>query len=121
MNTSKPTQSNELPKLVISADLGGSKVKALAQVYPGGIPCVLAMSPEIADVLKNSVASISNQSSPGTTPWVGIGDSYYVLGALAKNLFAGTAALKDLKYQYALPKIAAILSMAYEKLGLTNN
>lgn len=50
--------------------------------------------------------------------WIGIGEEYYVLGALSKSMFAGSSAIKDLKYKYAMPKIAALMWLACRRLGL---
>lgn len=121
MNTPNSSQVKPGIKLVLSCDLGGSQVKAIAQIYPDGIPCVLAMSPEIADVSIDSINSFSVQTFQNISTWVGVGDEYYVLGTIAKEVFAGTAALRDNKYHYAIPKIAGLLSMAYQKFGINHN
>jgi hypothetical protein len=105
-------------KVVASFDLGGSQSKGIVQIYPDGVPRVIAMSPEVADVSKSSV---TYQQTGQKSTWVGIGDEYYVLGALAKDAFAGTAAIRDLKYHYALPKIAGLLWLACRWLGLNQD
>ena len=100
-------------------DLGASTTKAIAQVYPDGVPIVIMMEPEIADVGYGSIEFLSSQSSvQDNTVWIGIGEEYYVLGALSKSMFAGTSAIRDLKYSYALPKIAALMWLAIRRLGL---
>ncbi|MCC5618621.1 ParM/StbA family protein [Nostoc sp. CHAB 5836] len=113
MNTPNKDIASVFSRIVVSIDLGGSQNKVIVQIYPDGVPMVVAMEPEIADVGKNSIQQLSQNST-----WVGIGGEYYVLGALAKNTFAGTAALRDLKYHYALPKIAGLLWLACRQLGL---
>ncbi|MBW4456328.1 MAG: ParM/StbA family protein [Nostoc indistinguendum CM1-VF10] len=115
MNTSKREIAPVYTRVAVSIDLGGSQSKVIVQIYPSGVPIVIAMEPEIADVGKNSITQLS-----GDCTWVGIGDEYYVLGALAKNTFAGTPALRDLKYHYALPKIAGLLWKICLQLGLSN-
>ncbi|WP_375512778.1 ParM/StbA family protein [uncultured Nostoc sp.] len=115
MNTSKREIAPVYTRVAVSIDLGGSQSKVIVQIYPSGVPIVIAMEPEIADVGKNSITQLS-----GDCTWVGIGDEYYVLGTLAKNTFAGTPALRDLKYHYALPKIAGLLWKASLQLGLSN-
>ncbi|MEA5515743.1 ParM/StbA family protein [Nodularia sp. UHCC 0506] len=117
--TEKQNKSKNVNRLVLTCDLGGSQTKAIAQVYPDGIPIVLAMSPEVADVTKGSIERLSHQNQvfQGNTTWLGIGEEYYILGTLAKTMFAGTAAIRDLKYQYALPKIAGMLWLACRKFN----
>ncbi|MBE9053751.1 ParM/StbA family protein [Nostocales cyanobacterium LEGE 11386] len=112
MTDTKKAEKNT--RLVLTCDLGGSQTKAIAQVYPDGVPIVLAMSPEVADVGKGSIERLKQQSN---TTWVGLGEEYYVLGELAKSMFAGTAALRDLKYQYATPKIIGMLWLACRKFN----
>ncbi|MBD2511177.1 ParM/StbA family protein [Nostoc muscorum FACHB-395] len=115
-----PEPTVNTPKIVISADIGGSETKAIAQIYPSGVPIVLAMPPEIADVSKTSVGRFV-PNSYNTSVWVGMGDEYYVLGALAKSVFAGTSALRDLKSHYALPKLAALLWLACRQFQFDTN
>lgn len=114
MNTQKKGIAPVYTRVAVSIDLGGSQSKVIVQIYPEGVPMVIAMEPEIADVGKNSITQLS-----GNCTWVGIGDEYYVLGALAKNTFAGTPGLRDLKYHYALPKIAGLLWKICCQLGLS--
>lgn len=115
MNT---TNKKPRTKVVASFDLGGSHSKLIVQVYPLGVPIVIAMEPFVADVGKNSIMRLSTKQLPQNSAWVGIGEQYYVLGALAKDAFAGTAALRDLKSQYGLPKLAGLLWLACSRLGL---
>ncbi|GAX38831.1 ParM/StbA family protein [Nodularia sp. NIES-3585] len=117
MNSTKKTEKKT--RIVLTCDLGGSQTKAIAQVYPDGVPIVLAMSPEVADVGKGSIERLKqqNQFFHGNTAWVGWREEYYVLGELAKSMFAGTAALRDLKYEYAMPKIIGMLWLACRKLN----
>lgn len=115
MNTPKKDIAPVYTRVALSIDLGGSQNKVIVQIYPDGVPMVVAMEPEIADVGKNSIKHLSQNST-----WVGMGGEYHVLGAIAKNTFAGTAALRDLKYHYALPKIAGLLWLACRQLGLNN-
>ncbi|WGV29060.1 ParM/StbA family protein [Halotia branconii] len=114
MNTPKKEIAPVYTRVAVSVDLGGSQNKIIVQIYPSGVPMVVAMEPEIADVGKNSITQLSENCT-----WVGIGDEYYVLGALAKNTFAGTPALRDLKSHYALPKVAGLLWLACRQLGLS--
>lgn len=116
-NNNNKSQANNITKVVLTCDLGASQIKAIAQVYPDGIPCVLAMSPEIADVPKGSLERLSHEQLQSNTTWVGIEDEYYILGALA-SVFGGTAGLRDLKYQYAPPKITGLLWLACRKFNL---
>jgi hypothetical protein len=69
----------------------------------------MVMSPEVAEVGKIAIAQLMSQQAHFNSTWVGIGEQYYVLGSLAKNQYAGTAALRELKYHYAIPKIAGLL------------
>jgi hypothetical protein len=114
----KKNNSKDYTKVAITIDLGTSSQKGIAQIYPDGVPIVLAMEPEIADLGVESIEYLSNQLVQDTTVWIGIGSEYYVLGALAKSMFAGTSAIRDLKYQYALPKVAAMLWLAIRRLGV---
>ncbi len=116
----KKNNSKDYTKVAITIDLGTSSQKGIAQIYPDGVPIVLAMEPEIADLGVESIEYLSNQLVQDTTVWIGIGEEYYVLGALAKSMFAGTSAIRDLKYQYALPKVAAMLWLAIRRLGVKN-
>jgi hypothetical protein len=119
MNRKSISDSTESTKVVLTLDLGASTTKAIAQVYPDGVPIVITMEPEIADVGYGSIEFLSSQSSvQDNTVWIGIGEEYYVLGALSKSMFAGTSAIRDLKYSYALPKIAALMWLAIRRLGL---
>jgi hypothetical protein len=106
-----------MPKIAASFDLGGSHNRGIVQIYPEGVPRVIAMGPEVADVSKDSIAHSFGQVRLDST-WVGIGDEYYVLGALAKEAFFGTPALKELKFHYGLPKIAGLFWLASCQLGL---
>ncbi|MFN6568217.1 ParM/StbA family protein [Dendronalium sp. ChiSLP03b] len=110
----------EYTKVVATIDLGTSSLKGIAQVYPDGVPIVIKMEPEIADVEAGSIEYLSNQFMQDSTVWVGIGEEYFVLGALARSMFAGTSALRDLKYQYALPKVIGMLWLATRRLGVKN-
>ncbi|MCG6138385.1 MAG: ParM/StbA family protein [Nostoc sp. LLA-1] len=116
-NKNKLNDGKNVKKLVLTCDLGGSQTKAIAQVYPDGIPIVLAISPEVADVGKGSIERLKQQSN---ATWVGWLEEYYVLGELAKSMFAGTAALRDLKYQYATPKIIGMLWLAVRQFNLNS-
>ncbi|MBD2535046.1 ParM/StbA family protein [Nostoc flagelliforme FACHB-838] len=119
MNRKSISDFAEYTKVVLTLDLGASTTKAIAQVYPDGVPIVITMEPEIADVGYGSIEFLSSQSSvQDNTVWIGIGEEYYVLGALSKSMFAGTSAIRDLKYSYALPKIAALMWLAIRRLGL---
>jgi hypothetical protein len=108
----------DLTKLVVTCDLGASLNKIIVQIYPDGVPELITLSPEVADVEKESVLGLAIDSSSQDTAWVGIGDEYYVLGSLAKNIFSGTSAVRDLKYQYALPKLAGLLWLATQQVGV---
>src|SRR5579883_292732 len=120
MNQLNKDMGKEHLKLVVSGDLGGSQVKAIAQPYPNGVPQVLAMEPEIADVSKNSIARVSQEGGYTNSIWVGINSEYYALGTLAKT-FAGTSALRDLKGYYAVPKLASLLWLACRRFGLKSD
>lgn len=111
------SQSN---KLVITCDLGGSLSRAIAQLYPDGVPSVIVMSPEVADVSQGSLKHIQIDKEATDSAWVGLGNEYYVLGTLAKNNFAGITPLKALKNKYAIPKIAALLWQACRQYELKN-
>jgi len=110
------TQS-EVPKLVITCDLGASLTKAIAQIYPDRVPQTLAMSPEVADIEKESIAKL-NVDTFIEAPWISIKNEHYILGSLAKTKFAATSAINYLKGEYALPKIAGILWLACHKLEI---
>lgn len=107
-------------RLVLTCDLGGSLSRAIAQVYPSGVPELLVMSPEVADVNPNSVKHLQIEAGANDSAWIGLEQEYYVLGTLAKNNFAGTTPLRALKNKYALPKIAALLWLACNRFGLKN-
>ncbi|BAY41568.1 hypothetical protein NIES2111_59640 (plasmid) [Nostoc sp. NIES-2111] len=117
MNTPNQEIESTMPRIAASFDLGGSHNRGIVQIYPEGVPRVIAMSPEVADVSKDSIAHSFGQVRLDST-WVGIGDEYYVLGALAKEAFFGTPALKELKFHYGLPKIAGLFWLASCQLGL---
>lgn len=106
-------------KLVLTCDLGASLIKIFAQIYPDAAPQAITMTPEVADVEKESVVGLDVDPLTSDAAWVGIGSEYYALGSLAKNKFAGTSAIRDLKYQYALPKLAGLLWFACQNLGLS--
>ncbi|WP_193200396.1 ParM/StbA family protein [Nostoc sp. MG11] len=113
---------NELPKLVISFDLGGSKSKTIAQLYPDSTPILIAMSPEIADVSASSIEHhFADKTLSPNTAWVGVNGKYYVLGDIARSVFMGTAALKELKYQHAVPKMLGMLWLAMCKFNLSGS
>ncbi|MBG1266540.1 hypothetical protein F8S12_09005, partial [Nostoc sp. WHI] len=120
MTQGEKSKSDNTIKLVMSCDLGGSYGKSIVHKYPDGIPQVMILSPEVADVGKTAIAQLVEQQSQFDSTWVGIGEEYYVLGSLAKNQFAGTAALRELKYHYAIPKIAGFLWMAYRKFNINS-
>lgn len=117
MNTPNKEITSTMPKIVASFDLGGSHNRGIVQIYPEGVPIVIAMSPEVADVSRDSIAHSFTQVRLDST-WVGIGNEYYVLGAVAKEAFFGTPALKELKFHYGLPKIAGLFWLASWQLGL---
>ncbi|MBW4558067.1 MAG: hypothetical protein KME59_19465 [Trichormus sp. ATA11-4-KO1] len=105
-------------KLVLTCDLGASLNKIIAQIYPDAVPQVITMSPEVADVEKESVKGLAVDAASQDAAWVGIGSEYYVLGSLAKSIFGGTSAIRDLKYQYALPKLAGLLWLTCQHFKL---
>ncbi|MHC5746591.1 MAG: hypothetical protein ACYTXT_32815 [Nostoc sp.] len=108
MTQGEKSRSDNNIKLVMSCDLGGSCNKSIVHIYPDGTPKVMVMSPEVAEVGKIAMAQLREQQANFNSTWVGIGEEYYVLGSLAKNQFAGTAALRELNYHYALPQIAGV-------------
>lgn len=55
MNRKSNSDSKEYTKVALTLDLGASTAKALAQVYPDGVPIVIPMEPEIADVGYGSI------------------------------------------------------------------
>ncbi|MBD2498336.1 ParM/StbA family protein [Nostoc sp. FACHB-280] len=110
--------NSDATKLVLTCDLGASLIKIVAQIYPDATPQVITMTPEVADVERESVVGLDVDPLTSDATWVGIGSEYYALGSLAKNKFAGTSAIRDLKYQYAVPKLAGLLWFACQKLGL---
>jgi len=110
--------NSDATKLVLTCDLGASLIKIVAQIYPDATPQVITMTPEVADVERESVVGLDVDPLTSDAAWVGIGSEYYALGSLAKNKFAGTSAIRDLKYQYAVPKLAGLLWFACQKLGL---
>jgi len=104
----------ESTNLVLTCDLGASLTKTITQIYPTGIPQTLIMNPEVADTEKESVVNLDADKFI-TEPWIGIKGEYYILGNLAKTMFAGTSAINSLKGEYALPKIAGIIWLACRK------
>lgn len=115
-----PTDLSQPNKLVLTCDLGGSLSRAIAQVYPDGVPELIIMSPEVADVSRDSLKHVQIEPTATDSAWVGLGDDYYALGTLARNNFAGIPSLKALKNKYALPKIAALLWQACYRYQLKN-
>ncbi|MBD2254727.1 hypothetical protein [Nostoc parmelioides] len=113
-----PLNESGLTKLVLTFDLGASLNKIVAQIYPDAVPQFITMSSEVADVERESVAGLAINPLTFDAAWVGIGLDYYALGSLAKNKFAGTSAVRDLKYQYALPKVAGLLWLTCQHLDL---
>ncbi|MBD2505517.1 acetate and sugar kinases/Hsc70/actin family protein [Anabaena azotica] len=120
MNTPNKEITSTVPRIAASFDLGGSHNRGIVQIYPEGVPIVIAMGPEIADASPDSITHSFRQLRPDST-WVGIGKDYYVLGALAKEAFFGTPAIKELKIHYGLPKIAGLFWLASCQLGLGLN
>ncbi|AUB44214.1 hypothetical protein COO91_10437 (plasmid) [Nostoc flagelliforme CCNUN1] len=113
-------ESSKQNKLVLTCDLGGSLSRAVAQVYPDAVPELIAMSPEVADVSKDSIKHLLVEAGVNDSAWVGLGEEYYALGTLARNNFAGTTPLRALKNKYALPKIAALLWQVCSRYKLKN-
>lgn len=111
-------ENSDVVKLVLTCDLGASLNKTVAQIYPDATPQVIILSPEVADVEEESVIKLDVDPLTSDAAWVGIGAEYYALGSLAKNKFAGTSAIQDLKYQYALPKLAGLLWLTTQQLQL---
>ncbi|BAZ33721.1 hypothetical protein NIES4074_62350 (plasmid) [Cylindrospermum sp. NIES-4074] len=111
-------KTSQVVQLILTADLGGSSTKAIAQIYPQGVPFALQMSPEVADVGEGSTKHLSVDAMPDDSAWVRIGQEYSVLGSIAKREFAGTAALQDLKSEYALPKLAGLLWLAKRQINV---
>ncbi|MBD6620666.1 hypothetical protein FNW02_34095 [Komarekiella sp. 'clone 1'] len=74
-------------KLVLTCDLGASVNKALAQIYPDGVPQVITLSPEVADVEKESVKGLDIETSAQNAAWVGIrANASYLLIKTKKDL-----------------------------------
>ncbi|MBD2450491.1 ParM/StbA family protein [Nostoc sp. FACHB-152] len=121
MNKSINAAPKEYTKVVLTLDLGASTAKEIAQIYPDGVPIVVTMEPEIADVGAGTIEYLSSQLLQDNTVWIGIGEEYYVLGSLSRSMFAGSSAIRDLKYKYALPKIAALTWLAIRRLGVKND
>lgn len=94
MTTTNTNQdkSSQVVQFILTADLGGSSTKAIAQIYPAGVPFALWMSPEVADVGEGSTKHLTVDALPDDSAWVRIGQEYSVLGSIAKREFAGTAA-----------------------------
>ncbi|BAY41226.1 hypothetical protein NIES2111_56220 (plasmid) [Nostoc sp. NIES-2111] len=120
MNTPNKEITSTMPRIAASFDLGGSHNRGIVQIYPEGVPIVIAMGPFVADASSDSIKHSFRQLRQDST-WVGIGKDYYVLGALAKEAFFGTPALKELKFHYGLPKIAGLFWLASCQLGLGLN
>ncbi|AVH74323.1 MAG: ParM/StbA family protein [Nostoc sp. NMS1] len=120
MTTTNTNQdkSSQVVQFILTADLGGSSTKAIAQIYPAGVPFALWMSPEVADVGEGSTKHLTVDALPDDSAWVRIGQEYSVLGSIAKREFAGTAALQDLKSEYALSKVAGLLWLAKRQINV---
>jgi len=111
------------PSLSLAIDLGASLTKAIGNRYQdGGVPTLICMEPEIADVSSSSIKVYERQKIGGTDPenrcWVGIGNEYMAVGFLARNKFGGSALLADLKYASAVAKILGTVWVMKEHLGL---
>ncbi|OWY69040.1 hypothetical protein B7486_23425 [cyanobacterium TDX16] len=108
-----------VPDIVVTLDLGASRTKAIAQQLGSATPVVVSMEPELADISYESVKDLYSEGVPENSCWVEVpGVDHFAVGYLARARFGGISQLRDLKYELAVPKIAGILWVLQQKLGL---
>ncbi|URD53585.1 hypothetical protein [Chroococcidiopsis sp. CCNUC1] len=108
-----------VPDIVVTLDLGASRTKAIAQQLGSAVPVVTSMDPELADISSESVKDLKNEGIPENSCWVEVpGVDHFAVGYLARARFGGISQLRDLKYELAVPKIAGVLWVLQQKLGL---
>ena len=113
-------KTTTVPDIVVTLDLGASRTKAIAQQLGSATPVVVSMNPELADISSESVKDLKNEGIPENSCWVEVpGVDHFAVGYLARARFGGISQLRDLKYELAVPKIAGVLWVLQQKLGLT--
>jgi len=107
-------------EVIVVIDLGASKTKVIFQDYPNGYPQVVCMDSEVADdVNLDSLMELEVGGRPEDNCWVSLsGEGNYAIGFLSKR-FGGNLMLKQLKYDLAIPKVASVLWVVSQKLGIS--
>lgn len=112
-------KTKTVPDIVVTLDLGASRTKAIAQQLGSAAPVVVSMDPELADISYESVKDLNSEGVPENSCWVEVpGVDHFAVGYLARARFGGISQLRDLKYELAVPKIAGVLWVLQQKLGL---
>ncbi|MDZ4878217.1 MAG: hypothetical protein CLLPBCKN_007652 [Chroococcidiopsis cubana SAG 39.79] len=112
-------KTKTVPDIVVTLDLGASRTKAIAQQFGNAAPVVVSMEPELADISSESVKDLNSEGIPENSCWVEVpGVDHFAVGYLARTRFGGISQLRDLKYELAVPKIAGVLWVLQQKLGL---
>jgi hypothetical protein len=104
-----------MPVLNVGFDAGSSDSKIIIGV-DGKNYQPLAMSPHIIKIDRELLPQYGGVNPSGSS-WVGIGDEYYAVGALAQS-YHSFASLKSLKIDSIVPKILAAVWVAIESLKL---
>ena len=106
-------------ELALTCDLGGSLTKAIVKKYPKLPSRSMVMGSAIADVAKKSVDGKFEDIPSSTGIWIGYKKEYFALGDLAISEFAGTNALRRLKYEIAVPKLLGLIAAAMKEHNAT--
>lgn len=111
-------------KLTLTADFGGSGLKAIYTGADGKLGS-LFMEPEVIVVPKTAIESLlQNQlgvCDPVDAAWVGNSGKYVAVGYLAASRFHANAGLSELKYERGLYRILAAVWVLAQKLQLGNS
>ena len=112
----------EIPKLIVSIDLGGSLTKVAAATDDGRY-CLLTLRSEVSEipalVLKDLQAGVMGEPNPDSINWVAVKDgSAFAVGNFAKNKLKSQINLKLSKTELAIPKILSLFWVLKYKLDL---
>lgn len=110
-----------IPKLCLVFDPSSSLSKGLYCLNDATLKLV-TMEPEVIPVPKSSLGQLQQGrvgvSTPENEALVGLGDDYYAVGFLAKTQLYSYENLKQLKYENAVPKVAAMIGVIAQKKRL---
>ena len=114
-------KNNNLQHLLLAIDTGASAIKVVASLVGDEKCCPFTIDNDWVDL--STLAQSDRIPEPNAdfdenSVWVGIGEKYYAIGALARVRYNTYFSIKPLKNDSIVPKIIAAVAVAHKKFNL---